>query len=43
MNGVPTIDIRDWKCHTLYKGDFESQGGNHNVVKWFWEILEKLN
>jgi len=43
MNGVPFIDIKDWKAHTQYKGDFESSGGNHKVVQWFWEILEKLN
>lgn len=23
MNGVPEIDIKDWKANTLYKGEFE--------------------
>eukprot|EP00347_Sterkiella_histriomuscorum_P023957 403332801 len=42
MNGVPSIDVNDWKSHTEYKGQFEQKAGNHQVVKWFWEILEKL-
>lgn len=37
--GLPKIDMEDWQANTIYKGLFEVQGRNHQVVKWFWEIV----
>lgn len=33
MNGVPEINIADWKKNTIYKGDFTEK---HKVIVWFW-------
>ena len=38
--GLPTIDLVDWKTHTNYKGRFETKGHTHQVVQWFWEVVE---
>lgn len=38
--GLPEINLEDWKTHTRYKGLFEFAGANHEVVKWFWEVVE---
>lgn len=38
--GLPTIDLEDWRANTIYMGDFEDEGHNHKVVKWFWEVVE---
>lgn len=38
--GDVTIDVKDWKQNTLYKGAFDHK---HQIITWFWEILEKLN
>ena len=35
MCGIGTIDVRDWKEHTNYKGDYNS---NHVVIQWFWRV-----
>jgi len=35
MCGIGTIDVRDWKEHTNYKGDYNA---NHLVVQWFWRV-----
>ena len=35
MCGIGTIDVRDWKEHTNYKGDYNA---NHVVVQWFWRV-----
>lgn len=37
--GEEMIDIKDWKLHTKYKGDFDD---DHFIIKWFWKIMEKL-
>ena len=40
MCGLPTIDIDDWKENTEYSGEFEHSGGDDNVCRWFWEVVE---
>ncbi|KAL7581784.1 hypothetical protein ACA910_022316 [Epithemia clementina (nom. ined.)] len=37
--GLPEIDLEDWKTHTNYSGIFETKGGSHQVVRWFWEVV----
>ena len=37
--GVHDIDIQDWKENTQYRGDFTE---HHHVIRWFWDILERL-
>jgi len=37
--GLPTIDMDDWEANTKYSGKFKDKGADHNVVKWFWEII----
>ncbi|CAG9795928.1 unnamed protein product [Diatraea saccharalis] len=34
--GIQNIDVRDWRAHTLYKGDYHA---NHIVVQWFWRVV----
>ncbi|RVE44377.1 hypothetical protein evm_010998 [Chilo suppressalis] len=34
--GIQNIDVRDWRAHTLYKGDYHA---NHLVVQWFWRVV----
>lgn len=36
LNGVPFIDLADWREQTVFKGVYTS---SHKVVGWFWEIL----
>lgn len=38
--GLPEIDLADWRKHTIYKGTFEREKGNHRVCKWFWDVVE---
>ena len=40
ISGLPEIDIDDLKSNTEYKGGWNQ---NHEVVKWFWEVLYTLN
>lgn len=40
MCGLPTIDIEDWKNHTLYTGEFDGTNGDNEWCDWFWEIVE---
>ena len=35
MCGIGTIDVRDWKENTSYKGDYNA---NHIVIQWFWRV-----
>ena len=35
MCGIGTIDVKDWREHTNYKGDYNA---NHIVVQWFWRV-----
>uniref|UniRef100_A0A182J5M7 E3 ubiquitin-protein ligase n=1 Tax=Anopheles atroparvus TaxID=41427 RepID=A0A182J5M7_ANOAO len=36
MCGIQSIDLRDWKRNTLYKGDYYP---NHLVIQWFWRAV----
>jgi E3 ubiquitin-protein ligase NEDD4 len=38
--GLPTIDMNDWMDNTKYSGYFESKGKRHQVVAWFWEVVQ---
>ena len=38
MHGLPNIDMKDWKAHTDYTGEFTGQP-SHKVVQWFWEVV----
>ena len=40
LNGRPFIDIEEWKLYTIYKSPYKQ---DHQVIKWFWEILAKLS
>ncbi len=40
LNGRPFIDIEEWKMYTIYKAPYNE---NHQVIKWFWEILGYLS
>jgi len=40
LGGTPNIDIEDWRANTVYSGEYNEK---HNVIGWFWEILEKMN
>jgi len=35
INGHPSIDLKDWKEHTVYEGIDK----NDDIVKWFWESI----
>jgi HECT-domain (ubiquitin-transferase) len=41
--GFPVIDLDDWKENTDYKGIFEFVGIEHDVVQWFWEVVEDFD
>lgn len=40
LNGVPFIDLEDWRAQTTFKGVYSP---NHKVVKWFWLILDEFS
>ncbi|EFX79753.1 hypothetical protein DAPPUDRAFT_52009, partial [Daphnia pulex] len=40
MCGIGTIDVKDWREHTNYKGDYNA---NHMVVQWFWRVVLSFN
>ncbi len=37
--GEDSIDVADWRTHTVYRGDYQPE---HQVIKWFWGVLEKM-
>ena len=41
MCGLPEVDMNDWKANTQYLGTVAAKGINHQVVKWFWEVVEE--
>ena len=41
--GLPHIDVQDWYHSTLYGGAFADKGAKHQVVKWFWELIESFS
>jgi len=40
LYGLPFIDVNDWEAMTVYKGSYYK---NHQITKWFWEIMKTLN
>jgi len=40
LYGLPFIDVNDWEGTTTYKGSYYK---NHQIVKWFWEVMKELN
>ena len=40
LGGVGTIDVKDWKENTGYKGGYREQ---HAVVQWFWKLVLEFN
>jgi len=36
MCGIGCIDVKDWKTHTVYKGDYHP---NHIVIQWYWRVV----
>ena len=40
LNGRPFIDLEEWKLYTIYKSPYNK---DHQVIKWFWEILSELS
>ena len=40
LNGRPFIDCQEWKSFTVYR---EPYNENHQVIKWFWEVLSNLS
>jgi len=43
MCGLPTIDMENWKEHTEYSGEYGNCGGNHDAVRWFWEVVDDMD
>jgi hypothetical protein len=39
MCGLPEIDLDDWKENTEYSGEYDDIGFDHEVCKWFWEVV----
>ena len=35
MCGIVSIDVKDWKANTVYKGVYHP---NHIVIQWFWRV-----
>ena len=40
--GLPNIDKPDWRKNTLYAGMYESKGDKHQVIQWFWKLVDEL-
>lgn len=41
LNGLPVIDVDDWKLNTAYRSDYNAE---HEVVRWFWDtVTESLS
>ena len=40
MCGMPEISMDDWMEHTEYSGEYDREGPNHEVCKWFWEVVD---
>lgn len=35
MCGIVSIDVKDWRMNTVYKGEYHP---NHIVIQWFWRV-----
>ena len=40
INGLPFINLEDWKKHTVYKGEYSAK---HKNIVWFWNVLGELD
>jgi len=40
LGGIGTIDVRDWRSNTVYKGEYHE---NHLVIQWFWRLVLSFN
>jgi len=40
MCGLPSIDMEDWRANTEYTGEFTQSKDSHDVVGWFWDVVE---
>jgi len=38
--GLPNIDLKDWKDHTIYSGKCRKRKDQDQTIQWFWEIVE---
>jgi hypothetical protein len=41
--GIPNLDIDDWRKHTEYLGEYSKLGDKHQVIRWFWMVLEEMS
>jgi E3 ubiquitin-protein ligase NEDD4 len=41
--GTPDIDLNDWKRHTEYLGQYQKLGNKHQVIKWFWSVVDNFS
>ena len=42
LTGQCSIDIEDWKKHTIYRGKY-IEGENNKTIRLFWEVLSELS
>ena len=46
MCGTRTIDVKDWRAHTVYLGAFKPSSmlrQTPKVVQWFWEVVSDFD
>jgi hypothetical protein len=43
LSGLDSVDVNDWKAHTVYRGKYVKHGENHEVIDWFWEYVKSLD
>ena len=36
MCGIVSIDVKDWRANTVYKGEYHP---NHIVIQWYWRVV----
>ena len=40
LNGVPFIDLEEWKQNTEYTGTYNA---SHKVIQWFWKEMKEFD
>lgn len=43
MCGQQEVDVQDWEKFTIYRGVFKEQGEKHQVMQWFWSLVEAMD
>ena len=43
MCGLPNIDMEDWKANTEYTGTLAGCGMEHQLIQWWWEVVEEYD